>query len=330
MEAGKTQYRLADQKTVTFGRHERKPGMNLRVFGLGFGFCSLLAGCAPVAQPAYPAASDAVSIDRFSAAAGKLQRRTPKNGLPGPNQPVDFDKPPFITQSRGPGGETIRYYNFDVQPTVAAAMYVFVGSDGKPVGGQRHIVDVIPGNAGYNDFFRLVEVTVPPGYVPNQIRDLDGIRRAGLPQRPTANLVNRPIVPHGSTAKERLHGPAEPEQGWYRGRTVEWLRFDETQLQAGPKEPVPTSPIYVTFNKNPDQPGGGPPSGFVTEPGGIQTHNVASSLPGDVDYSPLWMVSFYDNIAFPKVTNETTVLAAPFKAHNVATVNCPVVFIQPR
>ena len=59
----------------------------------------------------------------------------------------------------------------------------------------------------------------------------------------------------------------------------------------------------------------------------MQTHNVASSLPGDLDYSPLWLVSIYDNAAFAKVWNEATVLSAPFKARDVATVNCPIVFI---
>ena len=100
----------------------------------------------------------------------------------------------------------------------------------------------------------------------------------------TSQIVNRPVVPRGSRARERLGGaPTEPEDGWYRGQRIQWFRFDETQLIAGPAEPVPTSPISVTFNKNPDQPGGGPPSGFRTEPGGRQTHNVASSRPGDVD-----------------------------------------------
>src|SRR5437870_13832975 len=65
-------------------------------------------------------AAEAIVIDRFSAAAGRLQVRTAANGLPGPGQPVDFDRPPFITQSWGPAGEVIRYYNFDVQPTTPA------------------------------------------------------------------------------------------------------------------------------------------------------------------------------------------------------------------
>jgi len=175
-----------------------------------------------------------------------------------------------------------------------------------------------------------VRVMVPTSYVPDELRDAAAIRRSGFPLVDTSQIVNRPIVPRGSQARERLHAAAtEPETGWYRGQPIQWFQFDEAQLVAGPTEPVPTSPISVTFNKNPDQPGGGPTSGFRTEPGGRQTHNVASSLPGDVDYSPLWSVSVYDNTAFPTVFNEAAVLAAPFKARNVATVNCPIVFVRP-
>jgi hypothetical protein len=293
----------------------------------------LLAGCAHV-QPSYgPATStglEPVVIDRFSSAAGTLQVRTASNGLPGPGQAVDFDRPPFITQSWGPAGEVIRYYNFDVQPTTPAKMYVFyVGA--QELTTQHRVVDVIPGQPGYSDFFRVVRVTVSASYVADELRDAAAILRSGFSLVETSQIVNRPVVPRGSRARERLGGaPTEPEDGWYRGQRIQWLRYDEARLVAGPAEPVPTSPISVTFNKNPDQPGGGPPSGFRTEPGGRQTHNVASSLPGDVDYSPLWSVSIYDNAAFPTVFNEATVLAAPFKARNVAMVNCPIVFVQPR
>jgi hypothetical protein len=271
-----------------------------------------------------------LAIDRFSAAAGTLQVRTASNRLPGPGQPVDFDHPPFITQSWGPAGEVIRYYNFDVQPTTPAKMYVFyVGEDELTT--QHSVVDVVPGQPGYSDFFRVVRVTVPARYAADELRDVAAILRSGFAVVETSLIVNRPIVPGGSRARERLRGAAtEPEAGWYRGQRIQWFRFDEAQLIAGPGMPVPTSPISVTFNKNPDLPGGGPSSGFRTEPDGRQTHNVASSLPGDVEYSPLWSVSIYDNAAFPNVFDEASLLAAPFKARNVATVNCPIVFVQTR
>ena len=291
-------------------------------------------GCAPPPLPpdavAGSTGAEALVIDRFSAAAGTLQVRTASNGLPGPGQPVDFDHPPFITQSWGPAGEVIRYYNFDVQPTTAAKMYVFYVGE-QELTTQHRVVDVIPGQRGYSDFFRVVRVRVPARYVADELRDVAAIVRSGFALVETSQIVNRPIVSRGSRARERLNGATtEPEVGWYRGQQIQWFRFDEAQLVAGPGMPVPTSPISVTFNKNPDLPGGGPASGFRTEPGGRQTHNVASSLPGDVDYSPLWSVSIYDNAAFPTVSNEATVLAAPFKARNVATVNCPIVFVQSR
>jgi hypothetical protein len=192
------------------------------------------------------------------------------------------------------------------------------------------VVDVIPGMPGYSDFFRVVRVNVPANYVPDALRDAAAIRRSGFALEATSQIVNRPIVPRGSLARERLNGAAtEPEAGWYRGQQIQWFRFDEAHLIAGAAGgAVPTSPISVTFNANPDQPGGGPVSGFRTEPDGRQTHNVASSLPGDLDYSPLWSVSVYDNAAFPTVFNEATALVAPFKARDVATVNCPIVFVQ--
>lgn len=288
-------------------------------------------GCAHPTLPVDAAAgAGPVVIDRFSAAAGHLQVRTTSNGLPGPGQPVDFDRPPFITQSWGPAGEVIRYYNFDVQPTTPAKMYAFYAGERELIA-QHRVVDVVPGQRGYSDFFRVVRVAVPARYAADDLRDAAAILRSGFALVETSQIVNRPIVPRGSVARERLHGAAtELELGWYRGQPIQWFRFDEAQLIAGRGAPVPTSPISVTFNRNPDLPGGGPASGFRTEPGGRQTHNVASSLPGDVDYSPLWSVSIYDNAAFPNVANEATVLRAPFKARDVATVNCPIVFVQPR
>lgn len=288
-----------------------------------------LASCARSAVVDSTAGAPIV-IDRFSAAAGTLQVRTASNGLPGPGEPVDFDRPPFITQSWGPGGEVIRYYNFDVQPTAPAAMYVFYVGD-RELTAQHRIVDRLPGMPGYSDFVRVVCVAVPPSYVPDEVRDVAGIRRAGFAVSETSQIVNRPIVPPRSRAHERLQGAsAELEAGWFRGERVDWFRFDEAPLIATPDGAVPTSPISVTFNRNPDQAGGGPPSGFRTEPDHTQTHNVASSLPGDVEYSPLWRVSVYDNAAFASVVDEATLRAAPVEARDVATVNCPIVFVRAR
>src|SRR5262249_41586493 len=112
--------------------------------------------------------------------------------------------------------------------------------------------------------------------------------------------------------------------GWYRGQVVKYFTFGEAALVLTGGE-VPLSPIFVTFNTNPDQPGGGPPSGFETQPGTAQTHNVLATLPGDPRHSPLWNVSVYGNGDFAMVSDLATARAAPRLADGVAMVNCPIV-----
>jgi len=85
------------------------------------------------------------------------------------------------------------------------------------------------------------------------------------------------------------------------------------------------SPIYVSFNTNPGQEGGGPASGFMTEEGNDQTHNVVATLPGDAGYSPLWSVNVYDNADFGDVTDLDSATDAEILESGAATVNCPVV-----
>ncbi|MCC6302232.1 MAG: hypothetical protein IT489_05465 [Gammaproteobacteria bacterium] len=276
-----------------------------------------------------PAKAEIVPIDRFSDKAGHLQLRTAANGLPGPNEPVDFDQGPFITQGIAPDGGVVKYYNFDVQSTKPAQIYILVReNDGKPVTGQLHIVDAIPGEPGYNDFRRINRVKVPQDYTANSVTSLDGIRKAGYATEPTDTLVNYPLVPDGSKASHRLgHGDNRLHSAWYRGKIVKYFAFDEKELSSGGTDTVPVSPIYVTFNVNPDQPGGGPGSGFKTEPKSMQTHNVPLTIPSDMGYSPLWLVSVYDNSDWSMVRNLSTVLQAKVLAPAVATVNCPIVHV---
>jgi len=277
-----------------------------------------------------PMKSEHAAIDRFSAQAGHLQVRDAANKPPGPNQPVDFDVGPFVTTGLGPNGETVMYYNFDVQSTTPAPIYVlFRKGDMSPVAGQLNIVDVIPGDAGYNDFWRINKVTVPTDYVANSVGSLQAIKDAGYPIEQTDTLVNCPIVPDGSTAIHRLSGnDTGLHQGWYRNKTVSYFNFSEAPLSVTADGKVPVAPIYVTFNANPGDAMGGPESGFKTIAGTMQTHNVVAALPGTMGYSPLWFVSAYDNMDFDKVTNLGAAMAANVLAKGVATVNCPIFSVQ--
>ncbi|HVT10222.1 MAG TPA: hypothetical protein VHO67_22335 [Polyangia bacterium] len=275
-----------------------------------------------------PATAKVASVDRFSAQAGHLQVRSSGNGLPAANAAVDFDQGPFITQGFGPTGQVVKYYNFDVQPATPAPIYAFfVAGASSPVAGQLNVIDVLPGDNGYNDFWQVMMVTVPSGYVANTVASLAEIQAAGYTITPTDMVVNCPVVPAGSTATLRIGGGSSGlTQGWYRDQVVNYFNFNEATLKVT-NGSVPTAPIYVTFNINPDQASGGPMSGFKTETGTMQTHNVPAVVPGQASYSPLWAVSIYDNADFSSVANLTTAMAATMVAAG-PLVNCPIVSVQ--
>lgn len=272
-----------------------------------------------------PATASEPVVDRFSAAAAHLMVRTADNGLPEAGAPISFDEGPFMTHGLSASGTPTSYYNFDVQPTTPADIYVlFEEGASEPLVGQLNIVDAMPGDADYSDFWRVVRVDVPAGTPANMYASRAELVDAGLAMSPTTTLVNCPIVPAGSTAtRRRGGGSAELHQGWYRGEVVHYFTFEEAPLAVAGAA-VPTSPIFVTFNVNPGEEGGGPGSGFRTEDG-VQTHNVIATSPGDPGYSPLWSVQVYDNTAFDDVMDLAGAAAAPLLAADVATVNCPVV-----
>ncbi|NIP58925.1 MAG: hypothetical protein GWM92_11440, partial [Gemmatimonadetes bacterium] len=132
-------------------------------------------------------------------------------------EPIDFDQAPFITRGLGPDGQSASYYNFDAMPTTPAPIFVlFREGSSTPVEGQLNIVDVVPGDEGYNDFWQVVRVTVPEDYVANTVFSLEGIMEAGFPMDATEMLVNCPIVPEGSTGS--LGGATSGlTRGWYKG-----------------------------------------------------------------------------------------------------------------
>src|SRR5262245_4923859 len=225
--------------------------------------------------PKNPDTSPKAAVDRFSAAAGMLMVRGAGNNLPAANTAVDFDQAPFITLGLGPDGRHVSYYNFDVRPTTPANIYVlFAEGANDPFPDQLNIVDSVPGDSGYNDLWRVVRVDVPADYVANALTSADEMMMQNWKMTPTDRLVHCPIVPDGSVARQRVGG-GDPglARGWYRDQVVHYFNFAEAPLKVAGVSSVPVTPILVTFNINPDQPGGGPPSGFKTEPGTSQTHN---------------------------------------------------------
>jgi hypothetical protein len=276
------------------------------------------------AAPRDPDKAEVQPVDRFSDAAGMLFRRSADPSLPMPSQPINMDSGPFITYGLGPRGERVAYYNFDVQSTTPALIHVLLGADGKPVPGQLNLVDAVPGEAGYNDFWRVMMVQTPAGYQANDITSVAALNErlqdpnSGFRATLTEVLVNCPIVPAGSRARFRLGGgPSSLNRGWFRDRIIHYFSFEEGLPAAGGR--VPVSSIWVMFANNMD-----PSDGFVTEPTGA-TRNVLATLPGEGGYSPLWSVSVMDNRGFNDVRDIATAAKVAVVARDVATVNCPVV-----
>jgi hypothetical protein len=269
-----------------------------------------------------------VEIDRFSDEAAHLFMRSANASLPAAGTPIDFDQEPFISMGLGPDGQVVQYYNFDVQPTAPAPIFVLFWESGDPVAGQHNIVDDVPGDDDYNDFWQVVKVTVSDDYIANSMTSLQELVDAGYEMEFTDMLVNCPIVPDGSTAVLRMGGGDNGlTTGWYQGEVVYYFNFFEAPLSTTSDGAVPTSDIYVSFNINPDEDGGGPPSGFMTEPGTTQTHNVVETIPSDAAYSPLWDVMPYDNASFDMVHDLASAMAA-MNFGLAAKVNCPIVSVQ--
>jgi hypothetical protein len=285
--------------------------------------------------PMNPDEASKVGVDRFSSEAGTLFVRNGSNGLPEANEPVDFDQEPFITRGLGPAGQSIQYYNFDVQSLISAPIFVlFREGEDTPVDGQLNIIDVIPGESGYNDFWHVHRVTVPAWYQANTVTSLEELMAMDYTIERTPVIVNCPVVPEASTAQLRF-GKDESNgliRGWYRDQVVYYFSFEEKTLMVDPPEEghpeVPLSDILVTFNINPGQDGGGPPSGFKTETDSDQTHNVVETLPTDENYSPFWDVNIYDNAGFDMVSDWESAMMAMILAESAAFVNCPVVIVE--
>lgn len=290
-------------------------------------FASLLMSCTEDTDPVIGQdinTATKVSVDRFSASAGHLMVRTSSNGLPGANTPVNFDQPPFITTGFDRAGAVTTYYNFDIQPTTPDDIYVFFEEGATtPIAGQNNIINTIPGDAGYNDFWVVNMVIVPENYVVNSLTNEADVLASGHTIIKTNDIVNCPVVPFGSSAS-RSFSPGMASAltlGWYKEQAVAYFNFGEAPLKATSNSLVPVSPIYVMFNDN----AAGPASGFYTEVNNpSQTHNILATIPGDTNYSPLWNVLVIDNTHFDAVINLATAQAFPNMVAG-ATVNCPIV-----
>jgi hypothetical protein len=237
---------------------------------------------------------DYVSIDRFSDEAGTIMRRSGNPDLPAPNEPIDYDAD-FLNHALSPSGDDVSYYAFDVAPLLTAPVYsiVYESDPSQRVAGQGSIFDVIPGDAGYNDFWQAVRVLVPDDYEPNSLRSLADIESSGYELVPTGTIINCPIVPYGSSAK--LAG--RTSVGWYEGQHVLYFSFEVQRVSVlNPSGlDVPYAVVRVIFEDN------DPSKGMKLDSSTGNTHNVFDTIPGDDLYRALWRHDFVDAADFDSV-----------------------------
>jgi hypothetical protein len=109
-------------------------------------------------------------------------------------------------------GEEVFYPDFGENPATTAPIWVLIhgmNPDGTPdfVEGQQNIIDVVPGDPGYSDFWRVNMVTVPESYEPNSIRSAQGVIDAGFEITQTDMVVNCPVT---TVAGEPVAGGLPP------------------------------------------------------------------------------------------------------------------------
>ena len=209
---------------------------------------------------------------------------------------------------------SISYLNYGNSVNVSQPILAFfqASSPNTPVAGQRNIIDTIPGQPGYSDFWRLHKVLVPSSYVANTIRSFEEAVASGYTIQVTNTTVNCPVVNINATTGTTLGKTT----GWYRDRDV--FYFDH-----GPRSPslgfiVQAAPIYAFFYAN-----------GTAVPG---QRNVIDVKPGDPGYSDLWQVTKVV-VGTSYVVNSLKSASAIMNAatsgqvslqHTSIFVNCPV------
>ena len=213
-------------------------------------------------------------------------------------------------------GVDVTYLDYGPELNVSLPILVFfqAAAPDTPFAGQKNIIDTIPGQPGYSDFWRVHKVLVPTGYVANSIRSFEDAVKSGYTIQATNTIVNCPVV----NPNARIQGSSQtPTTGWYRGRDV--FYFDHGTNSPGKGFLVQDAPIYAFFHTNGSAVAG--------------QRNVIDVRPGETGYSDLWRVTI---VIVDTTYSANTLKAASdiLAAANMGTltvqatntfVNCPVV-----
>ena len=283
----------------------------------------------------FPSYIPIVSIDRFGDSFGTFFRRSVNSNLPSPNEPINFDEN-FLLKGLGPDGQGIEFYHFDVHSPEPAPIYFFVDAFGSPIEGQLPVFDQIPGDDGYNDLRLIHQVYMTDKqYRPNTITAFADIEAGGYEIVPSGQVMNCVLAPDGSKASKRNYPTDIPvlQEAWYKNQIAKYFLFENPESIAPIEfvgDEVNTPLMYAFFENDIDF-----SDGFAIDRVSGGTHNVATRLPSDAGYSPLWALIVFNLGAFDRVSSVAT---AQDQARNVDNllpmaqvlhVNAPIVGVFP-
>lgn len=109
-------------------------------------------------------------------------------------------------------------------------MYIWTDSAGNPsLDEQQPIVDVLPLQAGYSDFFEIILVTPPTNYKPNTIKSRATLLRSEYELTRTGNIINCPLVGPNTTLAQpngNVLATYRTIQLWYRKKITHCITME--------------------------------------------------------------------------------------------------------
>jgi hypothetical protein len=204
-------------------------------------------------------------------------------------------------------GKTVRYFDFGpikLQPgNKLAPIWVFTNG----AGGQRNIIDTVPGEKDYTPLWQVNQVTWADGKTPRVLKSADEVKQAAadgeLAVKQTATVVNCPVL---GFAQKR-------NPGFSAGHTI--FYYDLGPVKVAPGNAV--VPLYTVTN------------------GVAAQHNIARDTiaPGQTAYPPLWAIAkvTWNSGTTPRLLKSYCQIKQAQTAGQVSVqkttlvVNCPLV-----
>lgn len=184
--------------------------------------------------------------------------KVPDDKFPGKTGPIRIQNSFF---DKGDGtSQPVQYWTFEAElaPTrqdltlhQPAPLYRMVDETNQQVG--QTVFSVVPGDPGYSPYWRVFNLHVPKGYIPNSIRSFREVNQAlkspGFWLEDTKLAFNCPVVAEG--AKLEGADDAVAQFNWVDGKRAYYFTFDYLPVTVENGLPVvQTAPIWAFISKD--------------------------------------------------------------------------------